>query len=694
MRATAGPGALGDKKNRRRADRFLQQAVKIKLTQRRKGAKRIGRLELAYFPIIVGENWYVIIDYSLRLCVRRFWSSVGICGLELGVLFGVDGLPKIPYRNATRFLTFVRSCSTFPHNMMGGICKAVGATRKMGSNGKLDWAKQGAPPMGWRGSITGVVVACAIGCAVAGTPLFAQAPMRDIDRPSAVEGNLPGKIADLEKRIKELEAAKPAANSLAAPVLPGNDSFGPSPAAETGKVITAGLFSAFGMQDFAPETSPAFPGPLAGFPSPPFANMGNAFTFQSPDGLHTLRITGQVQADYHDYTRHGDTSDIDTFVLRRARLGIEGELFQYYEFRLLPDFGNGKVVMQDCFLNIHYWDEFQFMVGKFKEPVSYEQLILDRFVPTLERSIIDQLMPARDIGLMIHGENLLNDQFEYAIGAFNGEINGDTDTNDIHDFAARIAWKPFNYPVLPDYLHNFQIGVSGTAGKEQEQLSLTGVNNETLRTPGGVPWLTFVKNAYANGIRTRAVPEVSYFYDQFGFMAEYLREDQQIKSGTPEIVTTTTTVTTGKTSKKVTTKQFINDLPEDIRFSGYMFTATYFLTGETRTMYSELIRPLRPFDAAHPFSHPGAWELVARVSHLQVDPSIFRPGAAYQLASPNGNSDAATELTVGFNWYLNSLVRVQCNWEHAWFQQPVLLGPPSNYFRQTDAALLRFQVIF
>ena len=58
--------------------------------------------------------------------------------------------------------------------------------------------------------------------------------------------------------------------------------------------------------------------------------------------------------------------------------------------------------------------------GKFKEPFSYEQLIQDRFVPTMERSIIDQLVPARDEGVMIHGQKLFEDRFDYAVGVFNG----------------------------------------------------------------------------------------------------------------------------------------------------------------------------------------------------------------------------------------------------------------------------------
>src|SRR5205085_12366547 len=66
---------------------------------------------------------------------------------------------------------------------------------------------------------------------------------------------------------------------------------------------------------------------------------------------------------------------------------------------LLPDFGLGQARVQDAYLNVHYWDAFQVEAGKFKQPFSYEQLIQDRFVPTLERSLIDQLVPQRDVGV-------------------------------------------------------------------------------------------------------------------------------------------------------------------------------------------------------------------------------------------------------------------------------------------------------
>ena len=126
---------------------------------------------------------------------------------------------------------------------------------------------------------------------------------------------------------------------------------------------------------------------------------------------------------------------------------------------------------------------------------------------------------------------------------------------------------------------------------------------------------------------------------------------------------------------------------------GYYFLATLLLTGEERTTYSAAVKPLRPYDPMHPFLSPGAWELVARMSHLNIDSEIFNAGKD-QLANPKLFSNRATEMTLGFNWYLNPWVRVQFNWERSWFGDRVTLGALSVRINSQDAFLTRFQVIF
>src|SRR5262249_8628894 len=142
-----------------------------------------------------------------------------------------------------------------------------------------------------------------------------------------------------------------------------------------------------------------------------------------------------------------------------------------FEFRLLPDFARQELRVQDAYLNVHYVDWLQVEAGKFKQPFSYEQLIQDRFVPTLERSLIDQLVPARDVGIMVHGEKLFGGRLDYAVAVSNGEINGDQDTNDVKDLAARLVVRPFHCPEAWPVLQGLQLGIAGTTGVEQEPVS-------------------------------------------------------------------------------------------------------------------------------------------------------------------------------------------------------------------------------
>jgi phosphate-selective porin OprO/OprP len=404
--------------------------------------------------------------------------------------------------------------------------------------------------------------------------------------------------------------------------------------------------------------------------SPPMIDLSkcagwqDGFFLQSQDKSFNLRITGQVQADYRDFLDSNDRTDIDTFLVRRARLGIEATMLNYYEFRLLPDFGGSAPTITDAYLNVHYWDGLQFEAGKFKQPVSYEQLIQDRYVPTMERSMIDQLVPARDEGFMIHGRKLFEDRLDYAIAVSNGEINGNTDTNNDKDLNARIAVRPFNDPERWDLLRHLQFGISGGEGVENES-----VNPNTLKTPATVPWFAYKTGVLADGLRTRLSPELAYFYRGWGFAAQYYREEQQLEPSAKGPI-------------------------ENVVSKGYYIMATWLLTGEERVEYTQQIDPLRPFNQCCPFRSPGAWELVARTSRLDVDPGVFKAGAT-NLADPTKYSSGATEMTLGVNWYFNKWARTQLNWEHAWFDDPVALGTaPHIYLTHQDTLYTRLQFIF
>jgi phosphate-selective porin OprO/OprP len=306
--------------------------------------------------------------------------------------------------------------------------------------------------------------------------------------------------------------------------------------------------------------------------------------------------------------------------------------------------------------------------GKFKQPFSYEQLIQDRFVPTMERSLIDQLTPARDFGLMVHGQKLLDGRLDYAVAVSNGDVNSDTDLNDHKDIAGRLVVYPFGGPEGPWWLKHLQVGISGTYGHENELVSPT-----TLRTPATVPWFQFNPTVRAEGHRSRWSPELAYFAGPFGFAAQYLREEQELRPST-----------TGAGSRHLV----------EVPYEGFYVLASCLLTGEERTGYSQPIEPLAPFDPKAPGWACGAWELIGRYSRLRVGDVVFASGAA-NLANASLYSPEASEVTVGANWYLNRWVRLQFNWEHAMFDKPVQLGNGGQKsHREMDTLLARVQIIF
>src|SRR5712664_4071002 len=177
------------------------------------------------------------------------------------------------------------------------------------------------------------------------------------------------------------------------------------------------------------------------------------FSFSSADTNFVLKLRGYVQADARFYVNDHIPVN-DTFLLRRVRPIFEGTVFQHYDYRIMLDFASGinsasanNGFLQDGYLNVHYWPEFQIQVGKFKEPVGLERLQSGANLLFVERGLPTQLVPNRDVGVQLHGQ-LFDGLLNCAAGVFNGvqdSASGDSDvgTDDHKDVAARLFAHPF-----------------------------------------------------------------------------------------------------------------------------------------------------------------------------------------------------------------------------------------------------------
>src|SRR5262249_24990054 len=81
----------------------------------------------------------------------------------------------------------------------------------------------------------------------------------------------------------------------------------------------------------------------------PIAGYDNGFFIQSPDGANKINVGGYVHFDGRYFLQGGDPGT-SQFLFRRARIDLRGKIFKYYEFKFMPDFAGGQVVIQDAYL--------------------------------------------------------------------------------------------------------------------------------------------------------------------------------------------------------------------------------------------------------------------------------------------------------------------------------------------------------
>ena len=135
---------------------------------------------------------------------------------------------------------------------------------------------------------------------------------------------------------------------------------------------------------------------------------GGAPIFQTPNGEFSIKPRGVVQVDYEHANQ--DTAitsfpDVAGSEFRRARLGVEGNLWWDYQYVLEVDFANDSTAIKDAYLQYSglkiAGTSLLFRVGNFKTPNTFEDLTSDYFVDTYERSaFINAWDIDRQIGFM------------------------------------------------------------------------------------------------------------------------------------------------------------------------------------------------------------------------------------------------------------------------------------------------------
>ncbi|WP_243372571.1 porin [Geotalea sp. SG265] len=374
----------------------------------------------------------------------------------------------------------------------------------------------------------------------------------------------------------------------------------------------------------------------------------DGFYLKSSNGNYQLKLRGYVQADGRFFANSKDAGT-DQFLVRRVRPIIEGTIAGNFDFRIMPDFGNGKTELQDAYLDIRFLPELKLRGGKFKAPVGLERLQSGTDILFVERGLPTNLVPNRDVGFQLHGE-AFQGGLSYAFGVFNGVADGasaDGDGGNDKEFAGRIFFRPFKTAAVPA-LSGLGLGIGGSYGDTSGTLP-------SFKTPAQEKFFSYRSTTSAGGNHYRVAPQGYYYWNALGILGEYVLSSQDAANGS-----------------RVTT----------LKNDAWQGVLSYVLTGE-KASYKGVV-PRNAFDLQK--GTFGAFQVAVRYGRLNIDRDAFPV-----FADPAKSARSASSAGGGVNWYLNNNVKVAFDYEQTDFHG----GAATGKDREDEKIFLsRFQIAF
>lgn len=373
--------------------------------------------------------------------------------------------------------------------------------------------------------------------------------------------------------------------------------------------------------------------------TPALSGWQDGFIVQSADGEFRLGIGLVAQADGR-FSLDEPAPFVSTFAIRKLRPTFTGRMGKYFDFKVMPDFGNGTTVVQDAYLDVRFASWFRVRSGKDKTPVGYELLQGDAFLLFPERALASSLVPNRDIGVQVQGD-VAGGLLSYAGGVFNGIPDGtssstDVDTNGGKDVAGRLRVQPFRSTTSPGGpLAGLGFHVGGSIGRQAGPLP-------AFRTSVGQTYFSYAADVAAAGGRRRVSPTLFYYRGPFGGFVEYMRSTQAVAQ---------------------------RGVARDVTSRAWEATASFLLTGEAASERGA--RPARVFDPAK--GQWGAVQILGRYTALRVDLAAASPSLASATAS-----DRAHSFTLAVNWYPSAFIKYYATFERTAFGGGAARRPPER----------------
>lgn len=381
----------------------------------------------------------------------------------------------------------------------------------------------------------------------------------------------------------------------------------------------------------------------------------------SADGKFKLKIGGRVQ---NDWTIYGTDEELrrqfgrigDGTEFRRARLFMEGSVYGNVKYKFQYDFASSDP-FKDAYIQVKKLPMVgNFTIGHFKEPFSLEELTSSKYITFMERSLPNAFSQGRNLGVRFN-RSFMDKRATAAFGFFRDGSPTDAPfgPDGIYNATTRFTFLPWYQEKGRQLLHagfSYSHAFHNLTREHGEVVKSDRFRQRPEAHLG--PRLVETPKFAAEEI-DYINPEVALVYGPASLQFEWMSALVNRESG------------------------------DDLHYNGFYGFASYFLTGEHRPYKTssgafDRVKPKNDFDGKGGW---GALEFAARYSVIDLN-------------DEDVNGGEMQNVTVGFNWYLNSNVRLMFNYVRAMLDEDdcYYKGRMGSHCGDADIIQGRFQVDF
>lgn len=367
-------------------------------------------------------------------------------------------------------------------------------------------------------------------------------------------------------------------------------------------------------------------------------------TFETKDKAFKLWLDNRIYVDAAYYSPSADISGLSSkpnkdlefddgefrfdngVMIRRARFGVKGTLYNKWSAELDLDFAYNEVEIKDMYLGYKFNDHISVKAGNFKEPMSMERLTSSKYLINMERPMpVEMFAGGRKLGI---AATAWNKHWWVSGGVFGSEVSilqkEKNRGSDGYGFTARAAVSPI---LREDMI--LHIGAYGTY-RTPEALGAGNRLVEFRTFPESrVDRRRFVRTEISNvNHYTTTGIELAYKYRKLLVFGEYVFTD-------------------------LSRYKMDGDTKVDLKnatFDGWYATASYMIIGQQRQYASDDAE----FGPMSINKKGGNLEIAARVSNVNLND--------FHDATAVITGGEATSYSASLNWYPNRNILIGLNY--------------------------------